>query len=65
VLSINNSRTHHMRVDYNTYEGFETYGHADVVISRGKVVVEGDSFQGRVGAGQFIKRARHGELLRA
>ncbi|NDD31425.1 MAG: dihydropyrimidinase [Proteobacteria bacterium] len=65
TISINNKRTHNMRVDYNTYEGFEVQGHADVVISRGQVVVDNHSFVGKAGAGQFIKRARHGELLRS
>lgn len=50
------ARTLHMRVDYNPYEGREVVGAADVVLSRGRVVVEGGRFVGRPGAGTFIRR---------
>ena len=49
--------THHMRVDYNPYEGFVVKGAPEVVWSRGRLVVEGGAFVGRAGAGQFLKRA--------
>jgi dihydropyrimidinase len=45
-----------MKVDYSPYEGREVVGAADVVLSRGKVVVEGGRFVGRPGAGTFIRR---------
>jgi dihydropyrimidinase len=48
--------TLHMKVDYSPYEGREVVGAADVVLSRGKVVVEGGRFVGRPGAGTFIRR---------
>ena len=48
--------TLHMRVDYNPYEGREVVGAADVVLSRGQVIVEGGRFVGRKGAGTFLKR---------
>src|SRR5215467_8402518 len=32
--------THHMRVDYSMFEGFEVKGNAKVVMSRGDVIVE-------------------------
>ena len=63
TLSINNERTHHMRVDYSAYEGFEVQGWSDVVLSRGRLMVE-DGKLITEGGGQFIKRARAGELLR-
>ncbi len=47
----------HMRVDYSPYEGRRVKGGADVVLSRGKVVVEGGRYVGRKGEGRFIKRA--------
>jgi len=50
------AKTHHMRVDYNPYEGRRVKGKADVVLSRGEVIVEGDRFLGKKGRGQFIKR---------
>jgi dihydropyrimidinase len=65
TISLKNPRTHHMKVDYCTYEGFEVQGYPDVVLSRGKIIVENNDFKGSVGGGQFIKRARYGELLRS
>ncbi len=56
TISVNNPCTHHMAVDYNAYEGFEVNGFPQVVISRGKVIVENNEYQGRKGDGQFIKR---------
>jgi dihydropyrimidinase len=47
----------HMKVDYNPYEGRTVTGAADIVISRGRVVVEGGRFTGRAGAGAFLKRS--------
>src|ERR671913_1198116 len=47
----------HMKVDYNPYEGRKVTGVSEVVISRGKVIVEDGKFTGRTGAGEFIKRS--------
>jgi dihydropyrimidinase len=63
TIGVNNACTHHMKVDYSAYEGFEVQGFPEVVISRGRVIVEKDSLVTE-GGGQFIKRARNGELLR-
>jgi dihydropyrimidinase len=49
--------THHMRVDYNPYEGRVGKGAPETVWSRGRRVIEGGKFVGRAGAGQFLKRA--------
>jgi dihydropyrimidinase len=49
--------THHMRVDYSMFEGIDVTGVTDTVLSRGKVVIQGDKFLGRAGAGEFLKRA--------
>jgi dihydropyrimidinase len=51
------AKTHHMRVDYSMFEGVEVTGMPDVVLSRGRVVVETDKFVGRAGTGEFLKRA--------
>src|SRR5271170_6739921 len=51
------AKTHHMRVDYSMFEGIEVTGMPDVVLSRGRVVIDGDKFLGRAGAGDFLKRA--------
>jgi dihydropyrimidinase len=48
--------THHMRVDYNPYEGRVVTGAPAIVLSRGEVIVDHGEFQGRVGRGEFIKR---------
>ncbi len=48
--------THHMRVDYNAYEGWRVLGVTETVLSRGKVVVENGEFKGKAGDGRFLKR---------
>jgi dihydropyrimidinase len=48
--------THHMRVDYNPYEGRTIVGAPAAVLSRGEVIVENGAFTGRPGRGQFIRR---------
>jgi dihydropyrimidinase len=50
------AKTHHMRVDYSMYEGKQVKGDADLVISRGRVIVEEKKFLGSAGSGNFIKR---------
>jgi dihydropyrimidinase len=50
------AKTHHMAVDYSCYEGRSVQGAADVVMSRGSVIVRDGEFTGRKGAGRFIKR---------
>jgi dihydropyrimidinase len=55
--------THHMDVDYSCYEGWEVTGRADIVLSRGKVIVDGDEWLGAAGDGRFLKRVPTGGLL--
>jgi dihydropyrimidinase len=55
--------THHMDVDYSCYEGLEVQGASDVVMSRGKVIVENGEWLGKPGDGKYVKRARS-EFLR-
>ena len=50
------AKSHHMRVDYNPYEGRTTRGAPSHVFSRGNLIVENDKWLGKAGAGQFIKR---------
>jgi dihydropyrimidinase len=50
------AKSHHMRVDYNPYEGREVTGVATTVMSRGDVVVENGKFLGKPGRGRFLKR---------
>ena len=48
--------THHMNVDYSAYEGRKLRGAVETVLSRGRVVIEGNEFKGKAGDGQFLKR---------
>jgi dihydropyrimidinase len=57
--------THHMNVDYSCYEGREVTGGADVVLSRGKIVVDGAEWLGAPGDGRFIKREPSAYLERS
>jgi dihydropyrimidinase len=49
--------TLHMKVDYNPYEGRTVQGVSELVISRGRVIVENGKFMGRAGDGAFLKRS--------
>jgi dihydropyrimidinase len=48
--------THHMRVDYNPYEGRVVTGAPVTVMSRGEVIVDNDVYVGARARGQFLKR---------
>ena len=56
--------THHSKSDYNIFEGTEVTGAPQVVLLRGRVLVEGDELVAQPGVGEFIRRARFGEELR-
>jgi dihydropyrimidinase len=56
--------THHMDVDYSCYEGMEVQGGSDLVLSRGKVIVEDGQYVGQKGDGRFLKRTTAREYLR-
>ena len=51
------AKTHHMKVDYNPYEGRQVTGVTETVLSRGKVIIEGGKFTGKAGSGSFLKRS--------
>ncbi|MBB6450068.1 dihydropyrimidinase [Geomicrobium halophilum] len=55
--------THHLAVDYNAFEGMEVKGQPKTVLSRGKTIINDQIFVGSNGDGQFIKRAKYGEVL--
>jgi dihydropyrimidinase len=55
-IGIGEGRTHHMNMDHSAWEGYEIDGHVDVVLSRGKVVVDGGQYLGAKGDGRFVKR---------
>jgi dihydropyrimidinase len=57
------AETHHMRCDYNVYEGMEVHGKPVQVYLRGKKIVDGDQWLGRNGDGQFVKRKPNAPVL--
>jgi dihydropyrimidinase len=57
------AKSHHMNVDYSCYEGRRVQGAAEIVLSRGKVIVENGKYEGRKGDGRFLKRAVAGHYL--
>jgi dihydropyrimidinase len=52
----------HQRTDYNLYEGWELIGMPEKVFLRGKMIVDGETWLGRSGGGQFLRREQ-GEVL--
>lgn len=54
------SESHHMNVDYSMFEGKHIKGDAEIVLSKGKVIVENNQFKGSPGNGSFIKRDAFG-----
>ena len=54
------AKTHHMRVDYSMFEGYQVKGNVRTVMSRGEVIVDQGQFLGKVGRGQYLKRAARG-----
>jgi len=54
------AKSHHMRVDYSMFEGFEVRGNARTVMSRGEVIVDAGQFLGKAGRGQYLKRTARG-----
>ena len=46
----------HEHVDYTPYEGFELKGYPVMTIARGEIIVRNNTFVGKKGRGQFIKR---------
>jgi dihydropyrimidinase len=52
--------THHMKVDYSMFEGYQVRGNARMVLSRGEVIVDGQNFLGKPGRGNYLKRAARG-----
>jgi dihydropyrimidinase len=58
------AKTHHMRVDYNLYEGIKIKGSPEMVISRGEIIVRDQKFLGKNGHGEYLKRGLFsGELV--
>jgi dihydropyrimidinase len=52
--------THHMRVDYSMFEGFQVRGNARDVYSRGELIVSAGKFIGKPGRGNYLRREARG-----
>jgi dihydropyrimidinase len=54
--------THHSRVDYSLFEGFELAGAVRKVFLRGNLIVDGSDWHGRAGMGAFLRRGPSGQI---
>ena len=50
------AETHHMDVDYSAFEGRQTTGAVETVISKGKVLISDGAYHGEPGDGEYIAR---------
>jgi dihydropyrimidinase len=48
--------THHMNTDYSCFEGWTITGRADLVMSRGRVVIDHGTYTGATGHGRYLRR---------
>ncbi len=55
--------THHMRTDYDIYEGWAAPAMPVKVFRRGELLVDGTEWHGRPGSGRWTPRKAHGEVL--
>ncbi|HDH03606.1 MAG TPA: dihydropyrimidinase [Actinobacteria bacterium] len=54
---------YHMDVDYSCYEGKETTGKIETVLSRGKVLINNGQYHGAKGDGRYLKRGTNQNLI--
>jgi dihydropyrimidinase len=57
------AKTHHMRCDYNVYEGMKVKGVPTQVYLRGKKIVDGDKWFGTNGGGKYVFRKPNAAIL--
>ena len=55
--------TSHQRTDYNLYEGWEITGVPDKVFLRGNLLVDGDTWNGEPGGGNYLERGVNGAVV--
>jgi dihydropyrimidinase len=55
--------TSHQRTDYNLYEGWELRGVPEKVFLRGNLLVDGDTWNGEPGGGQWLRRSAHAAIV--
>ncbi|MDH4118437.1 MAG: dihydropyrimidinase [Acidimicrobiia bacterium] len=63
VTSMMSVDVNHMNVDYSCYEGKEVQGKIELVMSRGNVLIENDTYLGKPGDGRFIERDTNQYLI--
>jgi dihydropyrimidinase len=52
-----------MWVDYSCYEGLEVTGKVETVLSRGRTIIENDSYLGSAGDGSYLRRGTNQYLI--
>ncbi len=52
------ANTHHMNVDYSSYEGWKLKGKCETVLLRGSVAIENEQCHLKAGFGQFVPRGK-------
>jgi dihydropyrimidinase len=55
--------THHSLVDYSLFEGREVTGRVKKVFLRGQCIVDGETWLGKAGMGQYQHRTASGRIL--
>jgi dihydropyrimidinase len=60
TISVDN---HHMNLDYSAYEGITLPGKVETVLSRGRVIIENETYLGSKGDGQFVRRGLSSYLI--
>ncbi len=55
--------THHMKTDYNCYEGLQVTGKPVRVYQRGKLLVDGEAWHGKIGGGHYLPREPYAPIL--
>jgi len=59
-MSVN---VNHMDVDYSSYEGKEVQGRIDMVLAKGKVLIEDNRYHGAKGDGEYLRRGTNQCLI--
>ena len=52
---------HHSRIDYSLFEGHSVTGRVKKVFLRGQMIVDGDTWLGREGMGEYLSRGEAGK----
>ena len=52
---------HHSRIDYSLFEGHGVTGRVKKVFLRGQMIVDGDTWLGREGMGEYLRRGEAGK----